>query len=104
MSVLRACAAGGSDFLDRYLDRGVTLDAVHRAIGASVAMSPRRHMDRDNARHAISDRAVVDMVVLAGRDLRAVLRAYGWQADSKHRKMLRAALCGALDRMRDLLG
>lgn len=100
----RACAGGGADFMDRYLDRGATLDAVHRAIGAGVAMSPRRHMDRDNARHAISDRAVVDMVVLAGRDLRAVLRAYGWQADSKHRKMLRAALCAALDRMRDLLG
>lgn len=100
----RACAGGGSDFLQRYLDRGATLDAAHRAIGAGVAMSPRRHMDRDNARHAISDRAVVDMVVLAGRDLSAVLRAFGWQPKGEHRKLLRAALCGGLDRMRDLLG
>ena len=100
----RACAGDESDFLQRNLDRGRELDKVHRAIGAGVAMSPRRHMDRDNARHAISDRAVVDMVVLAGRDLSAVLRAYGWQPKGEHRKLIRAALCGSLDRMRDLLG
>jgi hypothetical protein len=100
----RACAGGGADFLDRFLDRGATLDAVHCAIGAGAAMSPRRHMDRGNSRHAISDRAAVDLVVLVGRDLRAVLVQFGWQSDSKHRKQLRAALCATLDRMRDLLG
>ena len=100
----RACAGGGADFMDRYLDRGATLDAVHRAIGTGAAMSPRRHMDRDNARHTISDRAAVDMVVLAGRDVSAVLRAYGWPCNGLNRKALRAALCATLDRMRDLLG
>jgi hypothetical protein len=100
----RACAGGGSDFLQRFLDRGATLDAVHRAIGSGAAMVPRRHMDRGNSRHAISDRAAVDLVVLVGRDLSAVLAQFGWPANGLNRKGLRAALCAALERMRDLLG
>ena len=63
----------------------------------AIKSRARLHTDR-------SDRAVVDMVVLAGRDLSAVLRAFGWQPKGEHRKLLRAALCGGLDRMRDLLG
>lgn len=91
--------AGSGHFIDTFMDRGQALAALQARIGAGVALSPRRHMDRGNARRTITARAVVDMVCLSGVDLSEVLRRFGWQADGRNRRELRAALCAALDRM-----
>lgn len=90
---------GSGHFIDRFIDRGAALAELHVRIGHDMAMVPRRHMDRGNARRAISVRAAVDMVCLAGQDLTEVLRRFGWEPDGKNRKVLRTAICGALDRM-----
>lgn len=93
----------GDGFIDRFIDKGAALDAVHAAIGYDIALSPRRHMDRGNSRHSITVRAVVDKAVLAGQGLGLILEAYGWQNDGRNRKHLRAVICAALDRMRNHL-
>jgi hypothetical protein len=91
---------GGSGLaIDRFIDDGRFLDVLRIRIGDGVAMSVRRNMDRGNGRKAITMRALVDQVVLVGRDFSFVLARHGWQADGKNRKALRLALCGALDRM-----
>ena len=86
-------------FIDSFIDQGLWLAELHRRIGAGRAMDVRRHMDRGNARRTITVRAALDMVVLAGRDVSGVLKAFGWERDGKNRKVLRAQLVGALDRM-----
>jgi hypothetical protein len=96
-------AGGGDGFLDRYIDKGDALARVWDAIGHDVALSPRRHMDRGNARKVISVRAVVDKAVLVGIPLGAILTSYGWQDNGQNRKAIRLVLCQALDRMRDHL-
>lgn len=94
-------AGGGSSGLaiDRFMDDGRWLAILRKRIGDQVVMSPRRNMDRGNARKPITARALVDQVVVHGRDLSSVLTRHGWQADGKNRKVLRVALCAALDRM-----
>lgn len=94
-------AGGGASGLaiDRFMDDGRWLAVLRSRIGDEVVMSPRRNMDRGNARKAITARVLVDQVVLHGRDLSSVLTRHGWQADGKNRKLVRAALCAALDRM-----
>lgn len=91
--------SGSGVFVDEFMDRGAQLERLQRAIGDGWALTPRRHQDRDNARRGITVRAAVDKVVLAGCDLSAVLRAFGWEPKGELRKELRAAICGALDRM-----
>lgn len=100
-STLEGGTAGGGSghFIDTFMERGRALAALQAAIGDVVALSPRRNMDRGNARRAISARAVVDMVCLAGLDLSEVLRRFGWEGNGRNRRDLRAALCAALDRM-----
>lgn len=94
-------AGGGSSGLaiDRFMDDGRWLATLRGRIGEHVVMSPRRNMDRTNSRKAITARVLVDQVVVHGRDLSSVLTRHGWQADGKNRKVLRVALCAALDRM-----
>ena len=91
--------SGSGVFIDRFIEEGARLADFHQAIGEGFALRPRRSMDRGNARKPLSDRALVDAVVIDGRDLSAVLRRFGWEADGKNRKLLRVALCEALDRM-----
>lgn len=91
--------SGSGVFIDRFIDEGARLKSLHLAIGDGWAMRPQRAMDRGNARRPISVRAAVDLVVLGGQDLTAVLKRFGWEADGKNRKALRLAICAALDRM-----
>lgn len=93
---------GGSSsgvFIDTFMDQGKWLAELQARIGQGVAMSVRRHMDRGNSRRTITVRAAVDMLCLGGRDLSTILRRFGWEADGKNRKVIRTAICGALDRM-----
>lgn len=100
----RTGGGGSGLFIDAYLDQGAWLAELHRRIGDGVAMSQRRHMDRGNARRAITVRAAVDMLVLAGVTPKAILRRFGWVADMKDQRALRNAICGALDRMQGYRG
>lgn len=103
----RSGGGSGGLFIDTYIERGATLARLQDRIGAVVVMDVRRHMDRGNARRPISARQAVDSVVLAGKDLTAVLAAHGWAtkaeggwaAQGKHRKELRKGIAAALDRM-----
>lgn len=95
----RAGGGGAGLFIDSFIDRGAALARLRVRIGDGLALSPRYAMDRGNGRKVLSVRALVDLVALSGADLTAVLRRYGWQADGKHRKLLRGVLCAALDRM-----
>lgn len=90
---------GSGHFIDSFMDRGRQLALFQARIGNGVAMDVRRHMDRGNARSRITVRAAVDMVCLGGVDLTEVLRRFGWEPDGKNRKVLRTAICGALDKM-----
>ena len=91
---------GGSGlFIDAFIQQGQWLEELHRRIGAGVAMDVRRHMDRGNARRTIRVREALDLVVLSDRSISAVLERFGWGLEFKHRKVLRAQLVGALDRM-----
>jgi hypothetical protein len=90
---------GGVDFIDRFIDKGVALARIAAGIGCGVALSVRRCLDRGNGRRNITDRALVDAVVLGDLDLTAVLKRHGWVANGVGRKALRGSLCAALDRM-----
>ncbi|MBJ2150643.1 hypothetical protein [Paracoccus sp. IB05] len=93
-------AAGGSGgsgggFIEAYLAEGYEIEAIRRRIGDGVALAVKR----GTGRRPITDRALVDAVCLAGRDLTSILRAHGWANDARLRAALRDALAGALDRM-----
>jgi hypothetical protein len=91
---------GGSGLaIDRYIEDGRWLSVLRDRIGQDVVMSVRRNMDRGNGRKPITASVLVDLVVLHGRDLSAVLSRHGWEGQTKHRRILRDALCAALDRM-----
>jgi hypothetical protein len=91
--------SGSGLFIDSFIDQGKWLATLHARIGDGVAMSPRRHMDRGNGRRAITVRAAVDMLCLTGVPVKTILQRFGWTADMKDQRALRAAICGALDRM-----
>jgi hypothetical protein len=90
---------GSGHFIDSFMDRGRQLAEMQARIGDGVAMDIRRHMDRGNTRSPITVRAAVDMACLAGVDLSEVLRRFGWPENGQHRRQLRDAIRGALDRM-----
>jgi hypothetical protein len=100
-SSLEAGRGGGGSglFIDAFIDQGAALSRLHDLIGTGVALRPWGAMDRDNARRAVTARALVDWVVCEGLDLTAVLRRAGWAANGINRKAVRVALCAALDRM-----
>ncbi len=95
----RAGGGGSGLAIDRFMDDGRWLSVLRDRIGDQTVMSPRRNMDRGNGRKAITARTLVDQVVLHGKDLSHVLARHGWEGQTKHRRMLREALCAALDRM-----
>lgn len=92
-------SAGGGLFIDAFIQQGRWLAELHRRIGDGLAFDIRRHMDRGNGRARITVRVAVDMVVVGGQDLSAVLLRFGWVANGQNRKALRTQLVGALDRM-----
>lgn len=90
---------GGGIYTEAFMDTVRELDRLEAAIGTGVALSPRRHMDRDNARRPITVRAAVDMLVLEQRTISAILKRHGWEPKGANRKLVRDAIRGALDRM-----
>ena len=90
---------GAGLYIDSYIENGRWLDVLRARIGEVVVMDIRRHMDRGNARRAVTARVAVDLVVLSGLDLSAVLTRHGWAAKGTNRDALRSGLCSALDRM-----
>lgn len=98
---LEAGRGGGGSwlFIDTFIQQGAWLEELRRRIGTGMALDIRRHMDRGDERCKITVRAALDLLVLGGKDLSVVLKRYGWEANGRHRKELRTAICGALDRM-----
>lgn len=90
---------GGSDYLDRFMDAGAELRRLEAAIGAEVVLSPRRHLDRGNARGILTLRQAVDAVILRGWSLSRVIERAGWEPKGTVRRTVRDAIRGALDRM-----
>lgn len=95
----RGGGGGSGKYIDTFVDQGKWLAELQRRIGDGVAMSPRRHMDRGNGRRSITVRVAVDLLCLQGMPVKAILRRFGWAADMKDQRALRAAICGALDLM-----
>ena len=91
--------SGSGLYIDSFIDQGKWLATLHARIGQGVAMSPRRHMDRGNARRAITVRAAVDLLCLSGVPVKTILQRFGWVGNIKECRDLRAAIGGALDRM-----
>ena len=87
--------SGGGGFVEAYLAEGFEIEALHRRIGAGIALAVRR----GSGRRSITDRQLVDAVCLAGKDLTGLLRSHGWANDARLRDHLRKALVAALDRM-----
>jgi hypothetical protein len=115
----RTGGGGAGLFIDTFLDRGAELARMRGRIGHGAAMAVRRvrpskraalssiyedevlEGERVKAR-LISDRALVDGLLVAGQTLSEVLDGHGWAANGKHRGLLMVALCGALDRMQGI--
>ncbi|MGL5733634.1 MAG: hypothetical protein ACRCYS_02115 [Beijerinckiaceae bacterium] len=91
--------SGSGVFIDRFIDQGARLKALWSAIGIGLALSPRSHMDRDNARRPLTCRQLVDRVILLDQDLTEVSRAAGWAKKTETLAALRDALKACLDRM-----
>lgn len=98
----RGSGGQGGEFIDAYVAEGLRLAALHRRIGAGVAMAVRRIRPSrrgGTASGLITDRALVDKVCLGDCDLGQVLKANGWSVHGKANEALRKALAAALDRM-----
>lgn len=95
----RSGGGGAGLFIDTYIDQGQWLAELRRRIGDGVAMDVRRHMDRGNTRRTIRVRVALDLLVLDGVAVKAILRRFGWVANMRECRDLRLAICGALDRM-----
>lgn len=92
--------AGGA--IDAYVQSGLRLKAFIAAIGTGIVLTPRRSMDRDNARATVSVRFVVDAVCLWDWTLSEIIRKAGWQPKGDVRATVRRGLSEALERMRDV--
>ncbi|WP_374796607.1 hypothetical protein [Paracoccus zhouxuedongae] len=92
---------GGAAFMDTYLAEGRDLTLMQLRIGSGCALAVRRirPSHRGAGARNISDRALVDAVVIHGLSPSDVLRAASWSVDGKHRRVLVEALRGILDRM-----
>ena len=103
-SKIEGSRGGGTDrdFMDRYMEDSEQLRRLHKAIGSGWAMQVRRQaahqMDRGQ-RRSISDRELVDYVVLKDRDISSILSGFGWSVKGKSRKALKLALWLTLERM-----
>jgi hypothetical protein len=96
----RSGNGGGSGlFIMTYIEQGNWLTELRRRIGDGIAMDVRRHMDRGNSRKVIRVRVALDLLALDGVAVKSILRRFGWVANIRECRDLRAAICGALDRM-----
>ncbi len=103
LSGFDATTRGGSDrgVSEAQLTDAREIAALRRRIGTGTAMAVRRIRPsaRGEAARLISDRELVDMVVLGGCALASVLARHGWSKKTDHLGALRVALAAALDRM-----
>ncbi|SLN36715.1 hypothetical protein AQS8620_01313 [Aquimixticola soesokkakensis] len=98
-----ASGEGGRDVMDAQLADSLRLDRLRARVGTGYALSVRRvrpsERGGEGKRRLIRTIDVVNAVCIGGQSLDQVLRVAGWVADTRTRKALREALCGALDRM-----
>lgn len=102
LEALAQRGGGGGSFVDAVLRDRQRLQAMRHRIGDGLAIEVRRVRPSDRGgvrRRAMSDRVLVDLVCVREKCLSEILRSFGWAASTKNRAALRAALCGALDRM-----
>lgn len=95
-AVASAGTGQGGGYIEALLSDGREIAMIRRRIGDGLALEVQRGGDR---RRSIPVRVLVDMVVLGGADLTAVLRAHGWAAKGELRQQMQKALANALDRM-----
>lgn len=99
-----AASGGGGDFMDAYLRDSEQLRRLQARIGYGADMVVRRvRPSVRGTRRTISDRELVDCVCLGDRSVSGAMTAFGWSDATKNRIAARAALCAALDRMREIL-
>lgn len=99
LEAVNQSGGGGGDREAAMLRDFDALRVLHRRIGHGVAKEIRRIRPGGRKRRAIYVRRLVDAVCLGGATMDDVLEAHGWAVDQKSREGIRAALCGALDRM-----
>lgn len=102
---------GNGSWIDGVVARGRRLERMRAAIGREVALAPgRRGRPRKGSvlppeppppgvGRTITVRELVDAVCCEGVTLSGLLTARGWTAQAKQRDVLRAHLCGALNRL-----
>lgn len=88
---------GGEDPVDRRLRQRERLDALDAAIGAEVALAPRRASAR--ARQVVTVRQAMRGLLIDDLTVAEILDRHGWSRSPAHRVALRGALSDALDRM-----
>lgn len=94
---------GGAGVSEAQLQDARQISGYRRRIGHGAALAVRRIRPSARgagARGTIMDRALVDMVCIAGMTLSEVLRAHGWAEKGESRNALRKALASVLERMR----
>lgn len=96
---------GGGSFIDAWIADGRRLEAMRDRIGGGAALSPRRRgACGEGSPRRLSDRVLVDLVVLRDWSVSHVLRRHGWSLKRSHRAACRDALAAALERMRSAMG
>jgi len=100
-------ATGGGSWIDALLTDMARLRAMRRAVAAVTPAMVLTARDAAPLRGAHPARPLalpdlVDRVCVAGQTLAEVLAAHGWPVQTRRREVLREALAGALDRLRDL--
>lgn len=111
----RVGGADKVDFIDAYMADLQRLAWFHRAIGDGTAKDIRSKRTARAGSVIVGDvdliqigkriitvRRLVDDVCLREYSLSKILRSHGWSWCEANARPLRAALCSALDRMRDL--
>ncbi|SOC13807.1 hypothetical protein SAMN05877809_10718 [Rhodobacter sp. JA431] len=88
--------SGSGDYLDAVIHEGRVIAAMERAIGAGVALAPKRASAKGRV---ITCLDLVQLVTLRGMTISQCLQARRWAASPIARGALHKALCAALDRM-----
>ncbi|PTV94912.1 hypothetical protein C8J27_106181 [Rhodobacter aestuarii] len=99
VEALAAGSGGGSgsgDYLDAVIHEGRVIAAMERAIGAGVALAPRRASAKGRV---ITCLDLVQLVTLRGMTISQCLKARGWSVNRLNWDVLHAQLGRALDRM-----
>ncbi|WP_444452561.1 hypothetical protein ACTTAI_16295 [Rhodobacter capsulatus] len=97
---LAAGSGGGRNdggYIDAVIHEGDCIRRIEAAIGAWVALAPRR--GRIGIRRVITNLELVQLVCLRGLTLSQVLKARGWTVNRSALERAHKALCAALDRM-----